>query len=59
VITAGEIKVTNADRKKSSARGTRRGQFGSDFTEDEEWAEQVGEQMLACWQLWNKNELVA
>lgn len=41
VVSAGEIKVTNADRKKSSARGTRRGQFGADFTEDEEWAEQV------------------
>ena len=36
-----DLKITNADRKKSSARGSRRGQFGSDFNEDDEWAEQL------------------
>jgi hypothetical protein len=40
-ISLDDVKITNADRKKSSARGTRRGQFGADFVEDEEWAEQV------------------
>jgi hypothetical protein len=40
-ISFDDVKITNADRKKSSARGTRRGQFGADFVEDEEWAEQV------------------
>ena len=41
VVSVDDIKVTNADRKKTSARGSRRGQFGADFTEDDEWAEQV------------------
>lgn len=41
VISAADVKVTNADRKKSSSRATRRGQFGADFVEDEDWAEQV------------------
>lgn len=40
-LTVDDIKITNADRKKSSARGSRRGQFGADFIEDEAWAEQV------------------
>lgn len=40
-ISADDIKITNADRKKASARGTRRGHFGADFVEDEAWAEQV------------------
>jgi hypothetical protein len=40
-INLDDIKITNADRKKTSARGARRGQFGSDFVEDEEWVEQV------------------
>jgi hypothetical protein len=40
-LAVDDVKITNADRKKSSARGTRRGQFGADFIEDEAWAEQV------------------
>jgi hypothetical protein len=40
-LSVDDIKITNADRKKSSARGTRRGQFGADFIEDDDWAEQV------------------
>ena len=44
-ITAGagidNIKITNADRKKTSSRTSRRGQFGSDLAEDDEWAAQV------------------
>ena len=36
-----EIKITNADRKKDGSRGARRGQFGGDSNEDEEWAERI------------------
>ena len=36
-----EIKITNADRKKDGSRGARRGQFGGDSNEDDEWAERI------------------
>lgn len=36
------LKITNADRKKTTAKGSRKGQFGSDnIVEDEEWAQQI------------------
>ena len=40
-ISVAEIRITNADRKKDSGRSRRTGAFGSDFVEDEDWAEKV------------------
>lgn len=40
-INIDDIKITNADRKKDSARSSRRGQFGADTIEDEDWAEKI------------------
>lgn len=40
-INLDDIKITNADRKKTAARSTRKGNFGNDFIEDEAWAEQI------------------
>eukprot|EP01038_Epipyxis_sp_PR26KG_P007132 gene7132-9733_t len=36
-----EIKVTNADRKKTTARSSRKGTFGADVADDEDWAERL------------------
>ena len=40
-VSVADIKITNADRKKDSSRGSRRGQFESDLLLDEDWAERV------------------
>ena len=40
-VSVAEIRITNADRKKDSGRSRRTGAFGSDFVEDEDWAEKV------------------
>jgi hypothetical protein len=40
-VKDSDIKITNADRKKDAPRAARRGNFGSDFVEDEEWQEKV------------------
>jgi hypothetical protein len=45
-ITEADIKITNADRKKDSARSSRRGQFGADLIEDEDWAERIKKEKL-------------
>jgi hypothetical protein len=39
--SAVEVQVTNADRKKTAPRSSRRGQFGADVLEDEDWAERL------------------
>jgi hypothetical protein len=36
-----DLQVTNADRKKTAPRSSRRGQFGADVIEDEDWAERL------------------
>lgn len=36
-----DLRITNADRKKEAPRSSRKGTFGSDFVEDDEWAERV------------------
>jgi HEAT repeat protein len=38
---AVDLRITNADRKKDGPRSARRGNFGADFVEDEDWAERV------------------
>jgi hypothetical protein len=38
---ANAIKVTNADRKKAGPRSTRKGQFGADLADDEDWVERL------------------
>ena len=40
-VSVAEVRITNADRKKDSGRSRRTGAFGSDFVEDEDWAEKV------------------
>ncbi len=45
-VKDSDIKITNADRKKDAPRAARRGNFGSDFVEDEEWQEKVKQEKL-------------
>jgi hypothetical protein len=45
-VPESEIKLTNADRKKDTARSSRRGQFGSDVLEDDDWAEKLKQEKL-------------
>jgi hypothetical protein len=40
-VSSSDIKLTNADRKKDTTRGQRRGNFESDMFADEEWAERI------------------
>lgn len=39
--------ITNADRKKAAPRSSRKGTFGGDVVEDEEWAEKVRKEKAA------------
>ncbi len=39
--------ITNADRKKAGPRSSRKGTFGGDVVEDEEWAEKVRKEKAA------------
>lgn len=41
-----EVEITNADRKKTSNRSSRKGTFGSDFVEDEDWAARVKQEKM-------------
>ena len=41
-----EVEITNADRKKTSSRSSRKGTFGSDFVEDEDWAARVKQEKM-------------
>lgn len=43
---AVDLRITNADRRKDGPRSSRKGNFGSDFVEDEEWAERVKAEKL-------------
>lgn len=45
-ISEDDIKITNADRKKEGGKNARRGQFGGDLGEDEDWAERVKQEKL-------------
>src|SRR5690606_19533915 len=38
---ASDVEITNADRRKTAPRSARRGQFGADVAEDEDWAERL------------------
>jgi hypothetical protein len=40
-VKEDEVKITNVDRKKDSSRASRRGMFGADVIEDEDWAERI------------------
>lgn len=42
-----DLRITNADRKKDSSRSSRRGQFGADVLEDEDWAKRVLQEKAA------------
>ncbi len=39
--SAVDVEITNADRRKTAPRSARRGQFGADMAEDEDWAERL------------------
>jgi len=41
-----DIEITNADRKKTTSRSNRKGTFGSDFVEDEDWAARVKQEKM-------------
>ena len=40
-INVDDLKITNADRKKEGPRSSRKGNFGGDFIEDEDWQQEV------------------
>jgi hypothetical protein len=40
-ISMVDVQLTNADRKKTAPRSSRRGQFGADLADDEDWAERL------------------
>jgi hypothetical protein len=46
-IQSEASEITNADRKKAAPRSSRKGTFGSDVVEDEEWAEKVRKEKAA------------
>lgn len=45
-VSEDDVKITNADRKKTTNRAERRGQFGADVVEDEDWAERVKQEKM-------------
>ena len=46
-IQSEASEITNADRKKAGPRSSRKGTFGGDGVEDEEWAEKVRKEKAA------------
>ena len=45
-IDEKDIEITNADRKKTTSRSNRKGNFGADFVEDEDWAARVKQEKM-------------
>ena len=41
-----DVKITNADRKKTESRSARKGGFGADLAEDEDWVDRVKSEKL-------------